>query len=85
MDDISELRAFLETQPRGPILETYRLVQLLSYCWHEFEGSSKTSMKWDKSWRIEEPEWHPPILSFSIEDTVKRSWVLSEPRFRNGV
>ena len=67
MDDISELRAFLKKQPPGRILETYRLGQLLSYCWHEFEGSSETSMKGDKLFRIEDPEWHPPILSFSIE------------------
>ena len=67
MDDISALRALLKKQPPGRILETYRLRQLLSHCWHEFEGSSQTSMKGDKLFRIEEPEWHPPILSFSIE------------------
>jgi hypothetical protein len=67
MGEISDLRAFLETQPRGAVLDTNRLVQLLSSCWDEFDGSSETSMKWDKLWRIEHPEWSPPILSFSIE------------------
>jgi hypothetical protein len=69
MEGITDLKAFLEMQPPGPVLDAdaCRLKQLLSSCWHDFAGSSETNMYSGKIWRIEDPEWHSPILSFSIE------------------
>jgi hypothetical protein len=67
MDGIHALQIFLGAQPPGPIQDTKQLVRLLSSCWDEFAGSSYTNMESEKLYRIEEPEWHVPILSFSIE------------------
>ena len=68
MKGIDTLKIFLGAQSPGPIQDADRLVQLLSSCWHEFDGSSETKMRSRKlCGRVEEPQWHPPILSFCIE------------------
>jgi hypothetical protein len=64
---ISDLRAFLDTRPRGPIPDASRLIELLASCWHDFAGSSETNMQPEKLARIEDPDWNPPILTFKIE------------------
>jgi hypothetical protein len=66
-DRISELRSFLEGQPRGPVADSCRLAQLLVASWPDLAGSGETKMRADKLWRIEDPQWNPPILTFSIE------------------
>jgi hypothetical protein len=66
-DPIAALRDFLNAQPPGPITNTREVASLLSNCWSAFSGSGETTMRADKLWRLEEPTWNPPCLSFLIE------------------
>ena len=66
---MQELRNYLASLPTGPIAAPSHLKRLLASCWNDFEGSHQENMKADKlgNRQMEEVEWEPPILSFTIE------------------
>ena len=64
---IKPLRDYLEKLSAGTALDVKQVADLLSSCRASLEGSNATKMRGDKLWRIEEPEWNPPFLDFSIE------------------
>ena len=63
------LRQFLaELSPgRVPSNMQTELVQLLQDCWPMFSGSAEEGMEAYKLQRMEDLEWHPPSLAFTIE------------------
>ena len=66
---VRKLHDFLKRVPPGsvPIELINELVELLSACWHEFDGGKDSKMASHKIERMEDPEWKPPVLSFIIE------------------
>jgi len=65
---MDELLNYLKSLPAGPVSETKKLEELLSVCWEEFDGSNAENMSGYKLHnRMEEVEWEPPILGFTIE------------------
>ncbi len=66
---MQELRNYLASLPTGPIAAPSHLKRLLASCWNDFEGSHQENMKAEKlgNRQMEEVEWEPPILSFTIE------------------
>ncbi len=87
-NNISELYTFLEQIKPGPVANNHKedLESLLMSCWEEFIGSEDSKMEAYKLERMEDPEWEPPILSFTIERhggavrgstrAEKQAWVL---------
>ena len=63
----SSLRLYLQALPAGPVTDTAALVKVLQACWHELDGSSQSKMEAWKLDRMEDVEWQPPELSFTIE------------------
>lgn len=66
-ENISGLVATLNHVGPGPIVDADDLAFALGKCWHMLTGSETTKMAAFKLTRIEEVEWLPPILSFTIE------------------
>jgi hypothetical protein len=63
-----DLQDLLDRTLPGKISETGDIIPLLAEHWHEFKGSTETSMAAHKLLgRMENVEWQPPILSFIIE------------------
>lgn len=71
--DIVALQDWLNKQVTGPLTVTEELTTLLSRCWEEFEGHDEKGMKAAKLHavqgepRMENAQWNPPTLSFTIE------------------
>lgn len=65
---MNELLAYLESIQRSAIADTARLEALLAACWDEFDGSAEEGMAGSKLHeRMQDVEWNPPRLSFTIE------------------
>lgn len=64
---ITDLRFYLENLPAGALLDVERIAGLLADSWASLDGNDATHMRPDKLWRLEEPNWQPPFLEFSIE------------------
>jgi len=66
---MQELRNFLASLPPGSIAAPSHLERILASSCHDFEYSNQENMKAGelKNREIEEVEWEPPILSFTIE------------------
>lgn len=64
-----QLRQFLAKLSPGPVPSEVEpeLVQLLEDCWDMFNGSTEGKMEAYKLQRMEDPRWHPPSLSFTVE------------------
>jgi hypothetical protein len=59
---------FFDRLPPGPIVDTTELAAILAARWHEVDGGSLNGMAVSKlRGRMEDVEWHPPILTFTIE------------------
>lgn len=63
------LRQFLAKLRPGQVPSNMRpeLVELLQDCCDMFSGSAEEGMEAYKLQRMEDPEWHPPSLAFTIE------------------
>lgn len=63
------LRQFLAKLPAGRVLSEMQseLVELLQQCWGMFSGGDEERMGAYKLQRMEDPEWHPPSLAFTVE------------------
>lgn len=67
-DGWRDLCDYLTSFPPGRIPDCACLEALLAKCWDGIPGSGEEGMNARKlAGRLEEPEWHPPILSFTIE------------------
>ena len=71
MNTIRELAEFLGNIPPGPLKnETEaQVLEMLSECWAEFDGSADSKMAYWKVERDDGPEdleWVPPVLRFVI-------------------
>ena len=64
---IESLRKHLEGKSPGPIGDTKELVSLLGLAWAEFDGFDAEGMDSRKLRRMEDPNWDPPRLTFTIE------------------
>lgn len=65
---MDKLLDYLKSLPAGPVSDTKRLEKLLSVCWEEFDGNNAENMAGYKLHdRMEEVEWEPPFLRFTIE------------------
>lgn len=59
---------YLASIKPGPIPDTIELEPLLVACWQQLDGGDAQGMAFYKlRGRMEEVEWEPPILSFTIE------------------
>ena len=71
MNTIKELTALLQDIPSGPLKSETRaqVLDMLSDCWAEFDGSADSKME---SYKIERDGgakdlgWEPPVLTFVI-------------------
>jgi hypothetical protein len=61
------LRKHLATLTPGAIADIGKLAALLAGCWHQFESTHAQGMNAGKLARMEEVNWEPPLLSFTIE------------------
>lgn len=62
------LHEYLDLIEIGPISDLSQLEVLLEESWSEFEGSQAGGMaSYKLRGRLENAEWHPPILHFEIE------------------
>ena len=66
---MQELRNFLASLPPGSIAAPSRLERILASSCHDFEYSTQENMKAGelKNREMEEVEWNPPTLSFTIQ------------------
>lgn len=67
---VTQLSEYLQSHvPEGRIghPQLPQLIALLSKAWLDLEGGDDASMAARKLNRIENPEWHPPFLTFDIE------------------
>jgi len=66
---MQELRNFLASRPPGSIATPSHLERILASSCHDFEYSNQENMKAGelKNREIEEVEWKPPTLSFTIQ------------------
>lgn len=65
---MDSLKKYLMSLKSEQISETKKLEELLSKCWHQFQGSDNERMHGDKlHGRMEGVNWNPPVLSFIIE------------------
>jgi hypothetical protein len=65
---IDNLRSVLNGFAPGPIPSATEVERALADCWHEFVGNDDHGMESYKLiGRMEQIEWRPPILSFTIE------------------
>ena len=66
---MQELRNFLASLPPGSIAAPSHLERILASSCHDFEYSNQENMKAGelKNREIEEVEWKPPTLSFTIQ------------------
>lgn len=66
---MQELRNFLASLPPGSIAAPSHLERILASSCHDFEYSTQENMKAGelKNREIEEVEWKPPTLSFTIQ------------------
>ncbi len=65
---IQELRSILNRLVPGAIAEAGQVERTLADCWTEFVGYDENGMAGHKLiGRMENVEWRPPILSFTIE------------------
>ncbi len=64
---LQNLRSHLAKLPPGAVLDVKGVADLLSDSWASLNGGDATNMRADKLRRIEQPEWQPPILEFTIE------------------
>lgn len=65
---IERLRERLEGLLPGPIVDTAaEIAALLRHCWPSLSGSGEAAMATDKLGRIEQLEWAPPCLFFTME------------------
>lgn len=64
-----QLRQFLMRLSAGPVPPDVQpeLLQLLKSHWDMFSGSDQEGMEAYKLQRMEHPEWHPPVLTFTVE------------------
>jgi hypothetical protein len=59
---------FFDHLPSGPTVDATELAAILSAHWHEFDGGNSNGMAGSKlQGRMEDVEWLPPILTFTIE------------------
>jgi hypothetical protein len=63
--NLKRVRSYLDEHAGA--LDANRVGILLADCWEDLDGGTETKMRAEKLWRIEELEWVPPILKFSIE------------------
>jgi hypothetical protein len=68
METIAKLHTLLTPITAGKLSKDIesRVVDLLSRCWDQFEGSHDTKMTPEKVMRAGDIEWNPPHLSFNI-------------------
>lgn len=64
---IDDLRKYLEKTPPGRIDNAADLENLLDQCWDELEGDIGGMAGNKLHGRMEDVEWNPPILRFTIE------------------
>jgi hypothetical protein len=64
---IQSLVEYLGTLPAGPVQDLRSLVNYLADAWPRLHGSSYSGMRAEKLYRLESPEWKPPVLTFKIE------------------
>lgn len=69
MKALSELRNALQRIPAGKLNESAKQVEsLLAAAWNEIDGTeSEKTHAYKLIGRMENTEWHPPLLTFSIE------------------
>lgn len=68
MTEVTALSKYLYKVGPGPISDTNHLESLLVECWDALDGSDAEGMEGYKlNGRIEDAEWNPPVLSFTIE------------------
>jgi len=67
LDPMSVLRTFLDAQGAGPVVEHEGLIARLVPVWPDLEGAGDQAMEPRKLRRMENPEWRPPVLTFTIE------------------
>jgi len=68
-NELTELRTFLETVPKGPVSQGHcdQMVDCLARCWPLFAGGSEAGFEGYKlRGRVEKLRWWPPVLSFEI-------------------
>ena len=63
---VERLRTWLAAQPLGQLADRNNLHRLLVSAWELLSGHDETRMKFGKLWRIEAPEWDPPVLRVEI-------------------
>ena len=66
-ESTDKLNVYLANLPCGKITETSILKKLLSECWPLFDGCDEHGMDAGKLDRMEDVDWKPPVLSFTIE------------------
>ncbi len=66
---IKKLRRYLASVPPGSIASPSHLKTLLALCWDDLEGWNQENMTVGefRDLEIEEVEWEPPLLRFTIE------------------
>src|SRR4051794_2545930 len=64
---MNELLTFLTTTQPGGIPATGELERFLATAWEEFQGDDEGMEGYKLLGRMERVEWHPPVLSFTIE------------------
>jgi len=68
MTEVTALSKYLYKVGPGPISDTNHLDSLLAECWDALDGSDAEGMEGYKlNGRIEDAEWNPPALSFTLE------------------
>jgi len=62
-----KLQEYLATMPTGTILHTDELESVLANAWNEFIGDDGGMEGRKLRGRMEEVEWNPPLLTFTVE------------------
>jgi hypothetical protein len=65
--NLAALRRFLAAAGPGHIKDADALIELLAAVWPSLVGADDEAMASRKLGRMEDPEWRPPLLTFSIE------------------
>jgi hypothetical protein len=66
---LEDLKRWLAKLPVGAVSDTQTriLLNFLTQAWDSFSGSKETCMADFKLARMEQAEWHPPVLTFIVE------------------
>jgi len=64
---MDELRDYLKNLEPGPVEETTHLERLLAEVWDDLGGDNGGMAGHKLIRRMEHVEWHPPVLTFTIE------------------